>query len=148
MYNRQLENDFIHQQWVKDWKNGKFRSDSPDAVVKPLNDPRVTRVGRFLRETSLDELPQICNILKGNMSMVGPRPVPIYEVREYSDWHYHRLDVLPGLTGWWQVNLRGRGTLEQMVELDLEYIRQRSIWFDIRIILKTIPVVVFHQGAR
>jgi len=115
MYNRQLENDLIHQQWVKDWKNGKFRSDNPDTVVKPLHDPRVTRVGRFLRETSLDELPQIFNILKGNMSFVGPRPVPIYEVKEYSACHYRRLDVLPGLTGLWQVNLRGRGTMEQMV---------------------------------
>lgn len=148
MYNRQLENDAIHQQWVKDWKNGKFKSGNLNGEVKPAHDPRVTWVGRFLRETSLDELPQLLNILKGNMSVVGPRPVPIYEVKEYSEWHYHRLDVLPGLTGWWQVKLRGHGTLEQMVELDLEYIRRRSIWFDIRIILQTIPVILSRRGAR
>lgn len=148
MYNRQLENDAIHQQWVKDWKNGKFKNANLNGEVKPANDPRVTRVGRFLRETSLDELPQLLNILKGNMSVVGPRPVPIYEVKEYSEWHYHRLDVLPGLTGWWQVKLRGCGTLEQMVELDLEYIRRRSIWFDIRIILQTVPVILSRRGAR
>ncbi|MBZ0277157.1 MAG: sugar transferase, partial [Anaerolineae bacterium] len=148
MHNRQKENDAIHQQWVKDWKNGKFKSDNPDKVVKPTQDPRVTRFGRLLRATSLDELPQVLNILKGDMSVVGPRPVPVYEVKEYSEWHYRRLDVVPGLTGWWQIHLRGRGTIEQMVELDVEYIQRRSLWFDIKIILMTVPAVLSQRGAK
>lgn len=149
MHHRPKDNETIHKQWINDWVNGKLNtSGNPQEVVKPKHDPRVTRLGRFLRATSLDELPQLINILKGDMSLVGPRPVPIYEVETYTEDHLRRLDVTPGLTGWWQVNLRGRGTLDQMVELDREYITKRSLWMDIKILILTIPAVVFGRGAK
>jgi lipopolysaccharide/colanic/teichoic acid biosynthesis glycosyltransferase len=149
MYHKPIDNELAHKQWIEAWINGKLNTtNNPQEVVKPKNDPRVTRVGRFLRATSLDELPQLINILKGDMSLVGPRPVPVYEVETYSESHLARLDAIPGLTGWWQVNLRGRGTLDQMVELDREYISKRSLWMDIKILILTIPAVVFGRGAK
>jgi lipopolysaccharide/colanic/teichoic acid biosynthesis glycosyltransferase len=149
MYHNQNMNDAIHKQWVSDWVSGKLgNGQDPQKVVKPNKDPRVTRVGRFLRATSLDELPQLFNVIKGDMSIVGPRPVPIYETEAYQDEHMHRLDAVPGITGWWQVNLRGRGTLDQMVELDLEYIQKRSLWMDIKIMFLTIPAVIVGRGAK
>lgn len=148
MYNRPQDNDAIHQKWVQDWVNGKLDTSSPANVIKPDDDPRVTKVGRFLRATSLDELPQLINVVKGDMSLVGPRPVPVYEVEKYEDWHYVRLDATPGITGLWQINLRGRGTLDQMVELDLEYLKKRSLWSDIKILFLTIPAVVAGRGAK
>jgi lipopolysaccharide/colanic/teichoic acid biosynthesis glycosyltransferase len=149
MYHKPTDNDSIHKQWIQDWMAGKLnKTDNPQEVVKPQSDPRVTRVGRILRATSLDELPQLINILKGDMSLVGPRPVPVYEAEKYSETHQSRLDATPGLTGWWQVNLRGRGTLDQMVELDREYIAKRSLWMDIKILVLTIPAVFFGRGAK
>lgn len=147
MHNDQRKNDSIHQQWVSDWKDGKI--DGKDAqLVKPNTDPRVTRLGRFLRATSIDELLQLINVLKGDMSLVGPRPVPVYEVAAYDEQHHVRLDAIPGLTGWWQINLRGRGTLDQMVELDLEYLKKRSLWTDIKIMFLTVPAVIKGRGAK
>jgi lipopolysaccharide/colanic/teichoic acid biosynthesis glycosyltransferase len=149
MYHKPSDNDSIHKQWLQDWMTGKLnKTSNPQEVVKPNSDPRVTRVGRILRATSLDELPQLVNILKGDMSLVGPRPVPVYEAEKYSESHQSRLDATPGLTGWWQVNLRGRGTLDQMVELDREYIAKRSLWMDIKILVLTIPAVFFGRGAK
>jgi lipopolysaccharide/colanic/teichoic acid biosynthesis glycosyltransferase len=101
-----------------------------------------------LRKTSLDELPQLFNILQGEMSLVGPRPVPVYEVAEYREaWHHERLATLPGLTGLWQVKGRCQVSFEDMVRLDLEYVRNQSLWLDIQILFLTIPAAISGQGA-
>ncbi|MBL8160437.1 MAG: sugar transferase [Anaerolineae bacterium] len=149
MHNDQKRNDALHKEWVQNWVDGKLNAGkSANEVVKPKRDPRVTRIGRILRATSLDELPQLINVVKGDMSLVGPRPVPVYEVESYEEWHYARLDATPGMTGYWQIKLRGRGTLDQMVELDLEYLKKRSIWSDLKIIFLTVPAVVIGRGAK
>ncbi len=141
----------------------KFRSMAIDAEerleqVRPLNeaigpifkikeDPRVTRVGRFLRRTSLDELPQIYNVLKGDMSLVGPRPPLPSEVEAYEDWHRQRLTVNQGMTGLWQVSGRSLLAFDEMVKLDIYYIENWSIWLDLLILLRTIPIVLQARGA-
>jgi exopolysaccharide biosynthesis polyprenyl glycosylphosphotransferase len=114
----------------------------PPLYGKVPNDRRITRLGRWLRRWSLDELPQLFNVLKGEMSIVGPRPPIPYEVAHYSSWHRKRLDVKPGITGLWQVSGRNRLPFERMVELDLYYIERWSLWLDIKILLKTIPAVL------
>jgi exopolysaccharide biosynthesis polyprenyl glycosylphosphotransferase len=116
-------------------------------LFKLRQDPRVTRVGRFLRRTSLDELPQFFNVLKGEMSVVGPRPPVPEEVAEYQDWHLQRLLVTPGLTGLWQVNGRSDLTFDEMVRLDLYYVENWSPWLDLKVILRTVPVVLTGRGA-
>jgi exopolysaccharide biosynthesis polyprenyl glycosylphosphotransferase len=116
-------------------------------VFKLAGDPRVTRIGRLLRCTSLDELPQLINVLKGDMSLVGPRPPIAYEVEEYGQRELRRLSVVPGITGLWQVSGRSRLTFEQMIDLDLEYIDRWSFWLDIRILLRTPWVVLTRHGA-
>lgn len=116
-------------------------------LFKLRDDPRVTRVGRFLRRTSLDELPQFFNVLKGEMSVVGPRPPVPEEVAEYQDWHLQRLLVTPGLTGLWQVNGRSDLTFDEMVRLDLYYVENWSPWLDLKVILRTVPVVLTGRGA-
>ena len=118
-----------------------------DAVYKPLNDPRVTRVGRFLRRTSLDELPQLWNVLRGEMSLVGPRPELPWVVERYESWQRQRLAVLPGITGWWQVNGRGELPLHENVEYDLYYIQNYSPMLDLTILLRTLWVVARGRGA-
>ena len=114
------------------------------------NDPRVTGVGKILRRTSIDELPQLLNILKGEMSLVGPRPLPVYETEAFtSDAHRRRLSVLPGVTGYWQI--AGRSNIrefERLVELDMNYIDHWSLWMDIKLLLKTVPAVLFARGAK
>lgn len=116
-------------------------------LFKLKDDPRVTRVGKFLRRTSLDELPQFINVLVGDMSVVGPRPQVPSEVAAYEDWHYQRLLVTPGLTGLWQVNGRSDLTFDEMVKLDLYYAEHWSPWLDIKLILRTIPAVLLARGA-
>ncbi|MBX6342529.1 MAG: undecaprenyl-phosphate glucose phosphotransferase, partial [Thermomicrobiaceae bacterium] len=116
-------------------------------LFKLKDDPRVTRVGRLLRRTSLDELPQFFNVLKGEMSVVGPRPPLPSEVELYQEWHHQRLLVTPGLTGLWQVNGRSDLTFDEMVKLDLYYAEHWSPWLDIKLMLRTIPAVVFARGA-
>lgn len=111
-------------------------------------DPRVTPVGAILRRTSIDELPQLFNVLIGDMSLVGPRPPIPYEVRLYTPHHLGRLAVTPGVTGIWQVYGRGRVPFEQMVDMDLEYIASRSFWLDLRLMLLTVPSVLRTSGAR
>jgi lipopolysaccharide/colanic/teichoic acid biosynthesis glycosyltransferase len=113
---------------------------------KITDDPRVTRVGRILRKTSLDELPQIINILKGEMSLVGPRPTS-FDVNTYSLWHTERLEVLPGLTGLWQVSGRSDLDFDERLRLDIEYIERQSLWFDIEILFRTVTVVFTQRGA-
>ena len=115
---------------------------------KVKDDPRVTRFGRQLRRSSFDELPQFLNVLKGDMSVVGPRPPIAYEVEEYDIWHRKRLDMKPGITGLWQVSGRSRLTFEEMVKIDLYYIENWSIWLDLKIILLTLPAIVRGEGAR
>ena len=113
---------------------------------KITNDPRVTRVGRILRKTSLDELPQIINILKGDMSLVGPRPTS-FDVSTYSLWHTERLEVLPGLTGLWQVSGRSDLDFDDRLRLDIEYIERQSLWLDIEILFRTVTAVFTQRGA-
>ena len=111
------------------------------------DDPRVTRVGRFIRKTSIDELPQLWNVFIGDMSLVGPRPPIAYEIEEYQPWHMERLKAVPGLTGLWQVSGRSSVSFEEMVRLDVRYINTWSPWEDFKILLKTIPVVLQGTGG-
>jgi lipopolysaccharide/colanic/teichoic acid biosynthesis glycosyltransferase len=123
--------------------------------LKSSANPRITRLGRFLRRSSLDELPQLLNVLRGEMSLVGPRPEQVEMLDFYRPEHYRRHQAVPGLTGWWQVNGRCRRPDGSLPELDLaqkladdeEYIRRRSFWFDLKILLLTIPVVLGQRGA-
>jgi len=122
-------------------------NESDEVVFKMKNDPRVTRVGRFIRKFSLDELPQLANVIKGDMSLVGPRP-PIPDEVEYYQFDYlRRLSVTPGITGLQQVSGRSNLEFKRWIELDLQYISERSILKDIEILLKTIPTVLFSRGA-
>jgi len=116
-------------------------------LFKIKDDPRVTAVGRFLRRTSLDELPQLVNVLRGEMSIIGPRPPLPEEVEQYQDWHKKRLQISPGLTGLWQVSGRSELTFDEMVMLDLFYIENWSLGLDLRIALRTIPKVLLGDGA-
>jgi exopolysaccharide biosynthesis polyprenyl glycosylphosphotransferase len=124
------------------------RNEMDGPVFKIRDDPRVTRVGRFLRRTSLDELPQFWNVLRGEMSVVGPRPPIPAEVRRYARWQRRRLSVKPGLTCTWQVSGRNEVDFDRWMALDLDYIDTWSLWGDVRIVLKTIPAVLLGRGAR
>jgi len=143
--------DAAHRQLVQRMLNGQ-EADTGHAgadgrpVYKLVNDDRVTRVGRWLRRTSLDEVPQLFNVMRGQMSLVGPRPPLSYELDAYDHWQFDRLKVLPGITGLWQVSGRNLLTYRQMCELDLEYVRRWSLWLDFKILVKTIPAVVFNSG--
>jgi lipopolysaccharide/colanic/teichoic acid biosynthesis glycosyltransferase len=117
-------------------------------VFKIKEDPRITPIGRFLRNTSIDEFPQLWNVLVGDMSLVGPRPPIPGEVEKYDPWHRRRLSMKPGLTCLWQIGGRNRISFEQWMKLDLEYIDNWSLWLDITILCRTIPVVVSGFGAR
>jgi lipopolysaccharide/colanic/teichoic acid biosynthesis glycosyltransferase len=112
-----------------------------------IHDPRVTRVGKFLRKSSLDELPQLWNIFRGEMSLVGPRPAIPYEVEEYQRWHLRRLEAMSGLTGLWQVTARSSANFDEIIRLDIEYIENQSFLLDIKILLKTPFVVLRGKGA-
>lgn len=141
----------IHREYVAKFISGKaetHESENGDGVFKITNDPRVTPVGRFLRKTSLDELPQLFNVLIGEMSLVGPRPPLPYEVEQYDFWHRRRiLEARPGITGLWQVNGRSRTSFDEMVRMDLRYIEQSSLMLDLKILLQT-PLAVFSgDGA-
>ncbi len=115
---------------------------------KLTNDPRITRIGGFLRKTSFDEIPQFLNVLRGEMSLVGPRPPIPYEVESYDIWHRRRLlGVKPGITGLWQVAGRSRTTFDEMVRLDLQYAKSWSFWLDLKILLQTPRAVVAGDGA-
>ena len=116
-------------------------------VFKMRNDPRITRVGRWLRRTSVDEIPQLINVLRGEMSIVGPRPPLPEEVMQYGPREWARLAVKPGLTCLWQISGRSLRSFEEWVELDLEYIERRTFWYDLLIVVRTIPVVVSMHGA-
>lgn len=123
------------------------QNDADEVIFKMKDDPRITRVGRFIRKSSLDELPQLLNVLKGNMRLVGPRPPVPYEVDQYEYDYLRRLDVIPGITGLQQVSGRSDLPFKQWVELDLQYIEERSLLKDIQILLRTIPAVIRGRGA-
>jgi len=116
-------------------------------LYKLTGDERVTLVGKFLRRTSLDEIPQLYNVLRGEMSMVGPRPHLAYEVELYKDWHRRRLCGLPGITGWWQVHGRSRVPFDKAVEMDIWYLEHQSLILDIRIMLRTVTKAIVGRGA-
>lgn len=115
--------------------------------LKLHNDPRVTKIGKLLRRTSLDELPQLYNVLKGDISLVGPRPPLPDEVKEYTEYDKQRLLVIPGCTGLWQVSARNEVGFHEMVELDLQYIKKSGLFYDLAIILKTIKIMIVPNGA-
>lgn len=142
----------VHVEWFNDFVSGQAKryqtNSNGNGIFKLTNDPRVTRLGRILRRTSLDELPQFINVLKGEMSLVGPRPPIPYEVDVYQTWHRGRiLEAKPGITGLWQVSGRSRVTFDEMVRLDVKYARTWSLWLDIKIILQTPRAVLFGEGA-
>jgi exopolysaccharide biosynthesis polyprenyl glycosylphosphotransferase len=142
----------VHQEYIKDLiarsarchpGNGKGKG-----VYKLTKDSRITRVGRLLRRTSLDELPQLFNVLRGEMSLVGPRPAIAYEVEAYNTWHRRRIfEAKPGITGLWQVNGRSRVDFDEMVRMDLQYARTWSPWMDLKILMRTPTAMLFGDGA-
>jgi len=145
-------NDAIHREFIKNFidNNLKNESESRDGTVvfKIQNDPRITPIGNFLRKSSIDELPQLLNVLMGDMSLVGPRPPIPYEVADYGVWHWFRiLARKPGITGLWQVRGRSLTTFDGMVRLDLKYIRSWSLWLDIKLLLATPMAVLRGKGA-
>jgi lipopolysaccharide/colanic/teichoic acid biosynthesis glycosyltransferase len=142
----------IHKEYVKRLIAGnadRTSNGNGKGVFKLTGDPRITRLGAFLRKTSMDELPQFINVLKGDMSLVGPRPPVPYELEAYDFWHRRRLlEAKPGITGLWQVSGRSRVTFDEMVRLDLRYARACSPWMDIKILLRTPGAVVLGEGAH
>ena len=117
-------------------------------MFKMKDDPRVTKVGKFIRKTSLDELPQLWNVLKGDMSLVGPRPSLPKEVKQFEEWMYKRLTVKPGLTCYWQVSGRNNIDFEDWMKLDISYVEDRNLWIDIKLIFKTVGVLFGDKNAH
>ena len=126
---------------------GEEHNEAGGALFKIRDDPRVTRVGRVLRRLSIDELPQVLNVLRGEMSLVGPRPLPLRDYRQLEAWHRKRYHVLPGITGLWQISGRSGLEFDDLVRLDFTYIENWSIWSDVTIIARTIPAVLSGRGA-
>ncbi len=143
--------DAVHRDYAKNFVSGEAKatsdSEADTPVYKMKRDPRVTGIGWILRKTSLDELPQLFNVVKGEMSLVGPRPPILYELQYYKEWHRRRLDAKPGLTGLWQVSGRSSVPFNEMVLLDLYYIDHWSLKLDFEIMLRTVPVILFGKGA-
>jgi exopolysaccharide biosynthesis polyprenyl glycosylphosphotransferase len=141
--------DTVHREYVKGWIQrdaGEQSHADGTEVFKIGSDERVTRIGRWLRRFSIDELPQLLNVLYGNMSLIGPRPAMPYELELYQEWHRHRLDAPPGITGLWQVSGRNRLSFEEMVQLDIEYIEDWSLVGDMGILLRTLPAMLQGSG--
>ena len=140
----------LHEAHIRAFVNGNAGvagSPGSRAKYKLENDPRITRVGRYLRRTSIDELPQLVNVLLGHMSVVGPRPLPLYEVAEYRDEARARFLALPGITGLWQVSGRCDLSFAESVRCDVDYVRNRSLLLDLRILALTLPTVLSGRGA-
>lgn len=141
--------DSTHRAAVEQFMSGKLLNSSHDTATpyKLAGDQRITRVGKFIRKTSLDELPQFFNVLRGEMSLVGPRPPLPYEVEYYSERDRLRLTGKPGLTGVWQVYGRSNVTFAEMVEMDITYLQKQSLWHDLKLIVLTVPVMLFARGG-
>jgi lipopolysaccharide/colanic/teichoic acid biosynthesis glycosyltransferase len=137
----------VHREYIKKFiQGGSGNGGGNNGVYKIINDPRVTRIGKFIRKTSIDEIPQFFNVLKGDMSLVGPRPPIPYEIKNYHTWHKRRvLEVKPGITGFWQVAGRSTTAFDTMVRMDLQYAMRWSLWWDVKLIFQT-PLAVF-KGA-
>ncbi len=140
--------DSSHRLFMQQYVSGQISANGSQKVFKPFRAEQVTRVGRLLRKTSLDELPQLINVLKGEMSLVGPRPNVRWEVEAYHGWHIERLEVLPGITGLAQVRGRSGITFDQIVRYDVEYIEQQSLKLDLLILWWTFASVLFGNGAE
>lgn len=146
-------NQKIHEEFINDFIKGKNISKAEvsrsmtRAVYKIERDPRITPVGYFLRKSSLDELPQLINVLRGEMSLIGPRPPLPYECEIYEPWHMRRVEAKPGITGLWQVKGRSRTSFDEMVRLDLKYMREWSLWLDVKILIMTPWAVLTCRGA-
>ncbi|MDB5107080.1 MAG: exopolysaccharide biosynthesis polyprenyl glycosylphosphotransferase, partial [Candidatus Binatus sp.] len=148
--------DGAHREYVQKWINGREASvatnghsngqDGNKKVFKLLGDPRITPVGKWLRRFSIDELPQLINVVRGDMSLIGPRPALPYEVDFYKDWHHRRLEGMPGITGLWQVSGRNHLSFDDMVRLDVQYLEEWSLATDVRILFQTIPVLLRGGG--
>lgn len=139
-----------HEEAFRRHAEGKpLDRDAHAPLYKSSADRRITKVGRFLRATNVDELPQLINVLKGEMSIVGPRPPIQYELRYYKEWYHHRFEVLQGITGLWQIRARNRVSLEEMVRLDLEYVERRGLLLDLWLMLMTGPSMLIQprRGA-
>ena len=140
--------DGAHRDFARNFISGDMAEDNAESTVfKMVCDPRITAIGRFLRRSSLDELPQFYNVLRGEMSLVGPRPPISYELEHYQDWHKDRLKVKPGLTGLWQVSGRSSVGFDEMVKLDLYYIGHWNLQLDLKIMVRTVPAMVKGEGA-
>lgn len=139
--------DSAHREYMKQFIQGGAEA-SENGDFKPPITKQITRVGAFLRKTSLDELPQMINIVQGNMSLVGPRPNVVWEVEEYDPWHTERLEVKPGITGLAQVHGRSSISFDEIVSYDVEYVRNQSLWLDFKIIIGTFLAVMKREGAR
>lgn len=126
----------------------RANSEQDGPAFKMEQDPRVFRIGNFLRRTSIDELPQLLNVLRGEMSLVGPRPLPVDEAERVAGWQRRRLDVMPGLTCIWQVEGRSRVTFIEWMRMDMKYIQQRSFWSDLQLMFATVPAVLLRRGAK
>ena len=137
-----------HRDYMKAYINGQAESTGEDTVFKPFQANQVTKVGRFLRAASLDELPQVINIIKGDMSLIGPRPNVVWEVEEYREWHKERLEVLPGITGLAQVRGRSKISFEDIIRHDIEYVENQSVWLDLKILWWTFSSVLSGTGAQ
>jgi lipopolysaccharide/colanic/teichoic acid biosynthesis glycosyltransferase len=144
---RQSANQDSHEKHVREMILAEDQDQSKQKMVKLDHDPRVTRVGKLLRRTSLDELPQLINVLTGEMSLVGPRPFPMYEIGLYQTWHFQRLQATPGITGVWQVEGRGRTTLDEITRMDIDYIQKQSLLLDLKLLFRTLPAVLRGLGA-
>ena len=145
---RQDADQSVHLQAVQRFVSGQAVSDDPAARFKMTNDKRVTPIGSLLRRMSLDELPQLINVLCGQMSLVGPRPAIPYELQYYKDWHHHRHTVQPGITGMWQVYGRSVVGFDEAMMLDVRYVNELTFWLDVKLILLTIPIMLMQRGAR
>jgi lipopolysaccharide/colanic/teichoic acid biosynthesis glycosyltransferase len=133
----------LHRASAADWFQGRDH----EGRFKTLDDPRITPVGRWLRRTNLDELPQLVNVVRGEMSLVGPRPLPMRDFNRLEEWHKKRYLVLPGITGLWQISGRSELDFDDLVRLDFLYLERWSIMLDLSILLKTIPAVLSRRGA-
>jgi lipopolysaccharide/colanic/teichoic acid biosynthesis glycosyltransferase len=141
--------DRLHRDYVRQLlEDPPTAPRGPDGLYKLVDDPRITPVGRWLRRASLDELPQLVNVLRGEMSLVGPRPVLPWEAALFGPRHSARFQVSPGITGLWQISGRNRLTMTQALDLDVEYVERQCLRLDLAILIRTIPVVLGRKGAR